>query len=108
MPDHLHALVDGMRPNSHFLKFVAMFKQRAAFTFAQGRGEVLWQEGFFEHVLRGEDDLEGIAAYIVENPIRAGLCRDASEYPYLGSGCYTFEELAAAVQIVPSWKSRRP
>src|SRR5215831_7369640 len=30
-----------------------------------------------------------------ESKIRAGLCRNASEYPYLGSACCTFEELAA-------------
>jgi putative transposase len=108
MPDHMHALVDGTRADSHFLKFVAMFKQRTAFKHARHRGQALWQEGFFEHVLRSEDDVQGIAAYIVENPIRAGLCRDFSEYPFLGSGRYTLEQLATAVQIVPSWKTRRP
>src|SRR5262249_13245786 len=66
MPDHLHALVDGTRPDSNFLKCVAMFKQRAAFEYARSRREVLWQEGFFDHVLRNEDDVQNIAAYIVE------------------------------------------
>jgi REP element-mobilizing transposase RayT len=108
MPDHLHALVEGMQADSDFLRFVAMFKQRAAFRHTRQRSAALWQEGFFEHVLRDEDDLESVAAYIIENPIRAGLCRDVSEYPHLGSGRYSLEQLASAVQIVPNWKSRRP
>jgi putative transposase len=105
MPDHLDALVDGTRPDSSFLKCVAMFKQRTAFEYARDRGEVLWHEGFFEHVLRSEDDLEAVAAHIVGNPIRAGLCSSASDYPYLGSSRYTVDQLAAAVQIWPRWKS---
>jgi hypothetical protein len=103
-----HALVDGRSPDSDFRRFVAMFKQRTAFRFAQDRGGALWQEGFFEHVLRSEDDIESVASYIIGNLIRAGLCTSVDEYPHLGSSRYTIEQLASAIQIMPSWKSRRP
>jgi len=103
MPDHLHALAEGTRDDSNFLKFVAMFKQRTAFSHAQGGRGRLWQEGFFEHVIRRAEDFEGVAAYIVANPIRAGLCGSAIEYPYLGSGRYTLQQLGEAIQMVPCW-----
>jgi REP element-mobilizing transposase RayT len=104
MPDHLHAMAEGARRDSNFLKYVAMFKQRTAFEHAsRGRGR-LWQAGFFEHVIRREEDFESVAAYIVANPIRAGLCRSAIEYRYLGSSRYTLQQLAEAAQMIPSWR----
>jgi REP element-mobilizing transposase RayT len=100
----LHALAEGTRHDSNFLKSVAMFKQRTAFAHAHGGRGRLWQESFFEHVIRQEEDFESIAAYIVANPIRAGLCRSATEYRHLGSSRYTLQELAEAVRMLPSWK----
>jgi putative transposase len=104
MPDHVHALAEGTRHDSNFLKFVAMFKQRTAFAHGRGGRGRLWQEGFFEHIVRREEDFESIGAYIVANPIRAGLCESAIEYRHLGSSRYTLEQLADPVQIAPSWR----
>ena len=95
-------LVEGLRTDSHLLKFVGMFKQRTAFAHAQSQGGRLWQEGFFDRVLRDEDDLLGIAAYIVANPMRAGLCGRVHDYPHLGSDRYTIDELCEAVQMAPT------
>jgi hypothetical protein len=81
-----------------------MFKQQSAFAHMRNRGGRLWQEGYFDHVVRQDEDLVGIAAYIIANPIRAGLCRESSEYPYSGSDRYTIEQLREAVQVVPSWE----
>jgi putative transposase len=99
MPDHLHALVTGVRPDSDFRRFVAMFKQRSAFDHIGRRSGRLWQEGFYERVLREDEALEGVAAHIIGNPLRAGLCDVFGDYPHLGSNRYTVEELRAAVQI---------
>ncbi len=81
-----------------------MFKQRSAFSHARNHGERLWQEGYFERVLRSEDDCVGIAAYIVANPIRGGLCRAVADYPYIGSDRYTIGQLSEAIQMRPVWK----
>ena len=104
MPDHLHCLVEGLRADSDCVKWIAMFKQRSAFSHARNHGERLWQEGYFERVLRSEDDCVGIAAYIVANPIRGGLCRAVADYPYIGSDRYTIGQLSEAIQMRPVWK----
>ena len=101
MPDHLHALVAGVREDSSFPRFAAMFKQRSAFDHLSCRTGRLWQEGYFERVLLAEDDLQGIAAYILANPVRAGLCDRFGEYSHLGSPRYSVEQLRYAVQIRP-------
>ena len=59
----------------------------------------LWQRSYFEHVLRDEEDTIGVAKYILENPVRAGLVERPEAYPYLGSMTVSVEELLYSVQI---------
>ncbi len=54
-------------------------------------GAALWQRGFYEHIVRGEGELQKVQRYIWENPQRWGfdpenpsaIVRDA-EFPLLG------------------------
>jgi putative transposase len=102
MPDHLHALLGGLRADSDFRRFAAMFKQRSGFDHLGRRAGRLWQEGYFERTLREDEDVERTAAYILANPLRAGLCDVFGEYPHLGSSRYTIEQLREAVQTPSS------
>ena len=34
------------------------------------KGKSLWQEDYFEHIIRGVEDLEKIREYIIHNPAR--------------------------------------
>ena len=99
MPDHLHALVAGEHEAADFREFVRIFKQRTSFGWKRRRSTPLWQRGYFDHVLRDEEDTLGVARYIVENPIRAGLVRHPVEYPYVGSCTTTMRDLLHSVQI---------
>jgi putative transposase len=73
MPDHAHLLVQGTAETSDLKRFAKMAKQRSGGIHRRQCGVRLWQEGYFERVLRDGDDVQEIARYIVENPIRAGL-----------------------------------
>ena len=53
----------------------------------------LWQGGFYEHVLRAEEDRAAVIRYLLENPIRAGLVQELRQYPYWGSGLCSRDEL---------------
>ena len=81
-----------------------MFKQRSAFAHRRQYGCRLWQGGYFEHVVRADENCVVIAAYILANPIRAGLCTQIAEYLHSGSSRYTMDELGEAVQMRPEWK----
>ena len=83
MPDHLHLLVQG-REGASLPRFMKRFKQLTAFWFKQQFGESLWQKGYYDHVLRGDEDLVKGARYIIENPVRAGLVRDSRHWEHLG------------------------
>jgi REP element-mobilizing transposase RayT len=93
MPDHVHLLVEGTSDASDLRRFTKMAKQRSGAMFALRTGGPLWQEGYFDRVLREEEDSRHVARYILENPVRARLVSWPAAYPYLGSGVWTVEEL---------------
>ena len=79
-----------------------MFRQRSGFHFKQTAGESLWQDGFYEHVLRSDEAYLPIAAYVLANPIRAGLCETIDAYPFSGSDRYTMQQLTESIQALTS------
>lgn len=93
MPDHLHALVEGLTDESDFRRFVNAAKQRTSHRFAQQRGEQLWQTSYFDRTLRADQEPREVMRYIIMNPVRAGIVRDARDYEYWGSQAFGREEL---------------
>jgi REP element-mobilizing transposase RayT len=102
MPDHVHLLVEGLADESNFPKFVALAKQRAAHVARSVNAGKLWQQGYFERILREGDDIFDVARYVVQNPVRAGFVRSPSDYPFLGSEVLTQGQLIGSC----SWKPR--
>ncbi len=98
MPDHGHFLVEGLADRSNFKRFCKLAKQRSGMAHARAKGGPLWQEDYYDRVLREIDDSMTIARYLLNNPVRAGLVITPIEYPYLGSDRWTFEELIEAQQ----------
>jgi REP element-mobilizing transposase RayT len=72
-----------------------MSKQRAGYAYKKRGGERLWQQGYFERVLRDDADARSYARYIVTNPVRAGLVSNAAEYDFTGTTEWTIEELTS-------------
>ena len=103
MPDHLHVLAQGEREDADLTRWVHAFKQHSGYDYAQVSGRRLWQKGFYDTVLRDEDAMQSVAAYIVANPVRAGLCEAVTDYPHSGSSVYDLAVLAASLQ----WRPRR-
>jgi REP element-mobilizing transposase RayT len=76
MPDHLHWLFV-LGEQYDLSNTMRLLKARTA----QKLGHRVWQSGFHDRALRSEDDLPGIARYIVANPLRAGLVKRIGDYP---------------------------
>ncbi len=77
MPDHLHALISfaaelGMR------KVIADWKH-----YVSREVGIEWQRDFFDHRLRNIESSEEKAAYVRQNPVRAGFVDDSVEWPYV-------------------------
>ena len=101
MPDHVHLLVEGMSDRSDLTAFVPTAKQRAAHVARQSIHGRLWQAGYFERVLRDDDDTINVARYVVQNPVRAGLVRSPGEYLFLGSSILSKEDLIGSCVWTP-------
>ena len=81
MPDHLHLFVRG--PDDFQLgHWIGMLKQSLGKEIATG--SVIWQRGFFDHLLRNDESYAHKWNYVRENPVRAGLVTKADDWPYSG------------------------
>jgi hypothetical protein len=54
---------------------------------SRAKGQV-WQEGFFDHLLRTDESYSQKWNYVRENPVRAGLVKSAAEWTYQGEIVY--------------------
>ncbi len=89
MPDHTHLLLSSLRDVNglnfslpqimHAVKGTSASKVNVLL----GRSDPVWQEEFFDHVLRSNESLVEKADYICQNPVRAGLVNAAGEYRWL-------------------------
>ena len=44
----------------------------------------VWQEEFFDHVLRSSESYSQKWEYVKENPVRAGLVKKSDDWPFQG------------------------
>ena len=68
MPNHVHGILVLTEPRARHASplhvVVSSFKAAAS----KRVGTALWQRNYFEHVIRGEKDLNRIRGYIEDNP----------------------------------------
>jgi len=83
MPDHIHWLfyLRGEKSLSSVVAAVKRFSSRRIHKEGIVDDGPIWQRGFHDHALRGEEDVRDVARYIVANPLRAGLVRRVGDYP---------------------------
>jgi len=93
MPDHLHVIVAATHLTADLQRFVRLAKQRSGFEFTRATGRRLWQDSYFDRVVRSDQALPTLVAYVVDNPRRAGLVETPAEYAYWGSQVYSREQI---------------
>jgi putative transposase len=85
MPDHVHLLICP-ETGADLVSFVQGFKGKTTRVYwSTGGTGRLWQRGFYDHILREDEDIKRVAGYILANPVRAGLAEDITQYPFSGS-----------------------
>ena len=96
MPDHVHLLIVGERPESNARMFIARAKQYSGHAYSKAFGLPLWQRFAYERVLRSSESLRRVARYILANPQRAGLVNKPQDYPFSGSFTHDVVDLLDA------------
>jgi putative transposase len=101
MPNHIHGINilrhpddvgAGLKPAPTLIRHGLTEIVRAFKTFSARRvnvarnapGTPLWQRNYYEHVIRGENDLNAVREYITNNP--AGWDKDDENPEFVGAG----------------------
>ena len=77
MPDHLHAII--AFPGDPGMK-TTMSRWKGYLSKTHG---ISWQQDFFDHRLRDHWQIIEKTSYILNNPMRKGLCKDAADWPHV-------------------------
>ena len=89
MPDHLHLLIR-VDAAGDVVDFMRDYKSRSTrIAWKRGYQGRFWQRGYYDHILREHEDPVKQIRYILENPVRAEIVDQWSEYPFIGS--FTFD-----------------
>ena len=92
LPDHLHCVIELPKDEADFAvrwrlikgtfsKGLSITEQRSEVRMARGeRG--IWQRRYWEHMVRDEADFRAHMDYIHINPLKHGLVKQVSEWPY--------------------------
>jgi REP element-mobilizing transposase RayT len=83
MPDHVHALVtpDVDRPLETIVHSWKSFTAHEVNRMLHRSGP-LWQRECFAHLVRSAEAFERFLVYVEANPVTAGLCDEASGWPF--------------------------
>ncbi|MCX6996388.1 MAG: transposase [Kiritimatiellaeota bacterium] len=92
MPDHVHffCVMMPMEPQQASQPLADMMQAWKQWTAKRLARQLLiptpiWQEEFFDHVLRSADSYAEKWTYVRENPVRKGLVISAEDWPWQGS-----------------------
>jgi len=86
MPDHVHFFCKPTHEAKELSKLMQHWKQ---WTSKRIKKELhlegsLWQEEFFDHLLRSHESYSEKWNYVEQNPVRAGLVERAEDWPFAG------------------------
>ncbi len=90
MPNHVHTLVTAAVPLPKLTKWLKGITARRANAILGLTGKPFWQEESYDHVVRDKKEFEKVSNYIGQNPVRAGLVTEASEYRWSSASWATW------------------
>jgi putative transposase len=85
MTNHYHLIVETEQPALSEGMKVLNGRYAQLFNRRHGRDRHLFRNCYSVFVIESDSHLEASCLYVLENPVRAGLCETASEWPW--SGC---------------------
>jgi REP element-mobilizing transposase RayT len=85
MPNHVHFLTKTELDSEDMKPTLSEWKGKTSRESNQvlDRAGAFWQRDWFDHVVRHEVELTRIIDYIQQNPVKAKLCQNWQDYPYV-------------------------
>jgi putative transposase len=104
LPDHFHAILQPI--NQSISNIIHQFKITYSRHFRDKyRAGRVWQNRFWDHVIRGQEDLHKHINYIHYNPVKHGLAKDAQSYllssfqKFVTKGYYSLDWGSKAIEF---------
>lgn len=82
MGNHVHLLFNPKQNTSRVLQWLKGTTAREANQVLARTGNPFWQRESYDHWVRDAQQMERIVAYIENNPVKAGLAAEASQYQW--------------------------
>jgi REP element-mobilizing transposase RayT len=84
MPNHVHAVVRPMPGHtlSDILHSWKSFTSNQANKLLRRIGQPFWQTESFDHWIRDDEEHARLAAYVVNNPVKAGFCQRPEDWKW--------------------------
>jgi REP element-mobilizing transposase RayT len=90
MPNHVHVVFTVVSGNMGHSDLIPILHSWKSFTAHQankalGRSGTFWQNEYYDHLIRNDKDFGHCVEYTLQNPVKAGLCKQWNEWKW--SGC---------------------
>ncbi len=82
MSNHVHVLLTPRRELSKVTQRIKGYSAHQINVLQDARGRTFWQDESYDHWARDEEEKFRIIHYIEHNPVAAGLCQRADEWPW--------------------------
>ena len=85
MPNHIHLFcAPGLFPHEPLKQWVRYWKNHASKNWPRPNEHPIWQRDFWDTQLRRQESYGAKWQYVMQNPVRAGLVKDADVWPFHG------------------------
>ena len=84
MPNHVHCFIRVGRGGNISLAVKALKRAITKVIHTAKTDARVWQEGFFDHILRSNESYSNKWEYVRANPVRAGLVKHGEDWPFQG------------------------
>ena len=83
MPDHIHLVIKlgSEQTLSQVMQSLKGYTAKEINKLKGQKGHV-WQDQYYDHLIRKEEDMRNIILYCYENPVRRNLIQEAKDYPF--------------------------
>ena len=100
MPTHVHLLLHPH--NKDLIQLMRNLKSRTGFTISQARAAAgpIWQERYFDTIIRHVRNFWQKLEYIHRNPVEAKLVENRDDWPW-SSSCHYYSKGTVAVPVDP-------
>jgi putative transposase len=85
MPNHIHLFcAPAVFPSQPLKQWVRYWKNVASRNWPRHQEQPIWQRDFWDTQLRRPESYDSKWQYVADNPVRAGLRNDATQWPHQG------------------------